>query len=165
MTPVPCTPPDSSVHGITQARVLERVAISFSRGSSHLCEGANSHALQADSLPLSHLLFICLFGSSCCQFWGIVYRDNHIIWEHRQPYFLFSRMYFKNCLKLSFQDTGSNINMFEKMYLSILCPKKNQIKIIMRYHCIYTKMVKINKTLYTKCTFGCGTPGALICCC
>ena len=29
-----CTPPDSSVHGIFQARILEWVAISFSRGSS-----------------------------------------------------------------------------------------------------------------------------------
>ena len=27
-----CSPPGSSVHGISQARILERVAISFSRG-------------------------------------------------------------------------------------------------------------------------------------
>ena len=32
--PVDCTPPGSSVHGILQARILEWVAISFSRGSS-----------------------------------------------------------------------------------------------------------------------------------
>ena len=32
--PVDCIPPDSSVHGILQARILERVAISFSKGSS-----------------------------------------------------------------------------------------------------------------------------------
>ena len=31
--PVDCSPPGSSVHGILQARVLEWVAISFSRGS------------------------------------------------------------------------------------------------------------------------------------
>ena len=31
--PVDCSPPDSSIHGILQARVLEWVAISFSRGS------------------------------------------------------------------------------------------------------------------------------------
>ena len=29
-----CSPPGSSVHGISQARMLEWVAISFSRGSS-----------------------------------------------------------------------------------------------------------------------------------
>ena len=33
-TPWTCNPPGSSVHGISQARILERVAISFSRGSS-----------------------------------------------------------------------------------------------------------------------------------
>ena len=32
--PMVCSPPDSSVHGILQARILEWVAISFSRGSS-----------------------------------------------------------------------------------------------------------------------------------
>jgi len=32
--PINCTPPGSSVHGILQARILEWVAISFSRGSS-----------------------------------------------------------------------------------------------------------------------------------
>ena len=29
--PMDCSPPNSSVHGILQARILERVAISFSR--------------------------------------------------------------------------------------------------------------------------------------
>ena len=32
--PVGCSPPGSSVHGISQARILEWVAISFSKGSS-----------------------------------------------------------------------------------------------------------------------------------
>ena len=32
--PVDCSLPGSSVHGILQARILEWVAISFSRGSS-----------------------------------------------------------------------------------------------------------------------------------
>ena len=31
--PLFCSPPDSSVHGILQARILEGVAISFSKGS------------------------------------------------------------------------------------------------------------------------------------
>ena len=33
-SPTDCNPPGSSLHGIFQARILERVAISFSRGSS-----------------------------------------------------------------------------------------------------------------------------------
>ena len=32
--PMDCSPPDSSVHAISQARILEWVAIPFSRGSS-----------------------------------------------------------------------------------------------------------------------------------
>ena len=32
--PMDCSPPGSFVHGILQARILEWVAISFSRGSS-----------------------------------------------------------------------------------------------------------------------------------
>ena len=31
---IDCGPPGSSVHGILQARILERVVIPFSRGSS-----------------------------------------------------------------------------------------------------------------------------------
>ena len=47
-----CSPPASSVHGILQARILEWVAIPFSRGSSQLgIEPASLH-WQADSLPL-----------------------------------------------------------------------------------------------------------------
>ena len=34
LRPVDCSPPSSSVHGILQARILEWVTISFSRGSS-----------------------------------------------------------------------------------------------------------------------------------
>ena len=36
--PMDCSPPGSSVHGILQARILEWVAISFSRGSSQLSD-------------------------------------------------------------------------------------------------------------------------------
>ena len=49
--------PDSSVHGISQARILEWVVISFSRGSSRPREKSPSLCLlhwQVDSLPLSH---------------------------------------------------------------------------------------------------------------
>ena len=54
-----CSLPGSSVHGIFQARILEQVVISYSRGSSQPRDG-NPHLLcllhwQADSLPLSHL--------------------------------------------------------------------------------------------------------------
>ena len=55
--PMECSLPDPSVHGISQARTLEWVAISFSRGSSWPREGlCLLHLLhwQVGSLPLSH---------------------------------------------------------------------------------------------------------------
>ena len=46
-----CGPPGSSVQGIFQARMLEWVAISFSRGSSWPRDRTLVSALQADSFP------------------------------------------------------------------------------------------------------------------
>ena len=43
--------PDTSVHGILQARILEWVAVPFFRGSSWPRDWTESPALQADSLP------------------------------------------------------------------------------------------------------------------
>ena len=56
--PMDCSPPDSSVHRITQARILELVAISSSRGSSpsryQTCLLCLLHR-KADPLLLCHL--------------------------------------------------------------------------------------------------------------
>ena len=50
-----CSPPGSSVHGILQARTLECVAISFSRGSSQARNGTRISCISRwDSLPLNH---------------------------------------------------------------------------------------------------------------
>ena len=48
--PVDCSPPGSSIHGILQARILEWVAISFSRESSQPGIEPTSPAMQADAL-------------------------------------------------------------------------------------------------------------------
>ena len=56
--PMDCSPPGSSVHRNFQARILELVAISFSRESSQSRDRTsipcNSSAVQAESLLLSH---------------------------------------------------------------------------------------------------------------
>ena len=44
-------PTGSSVHGILQARILERVAIPFFRGFSQPRDGTRVSVLQAASLP------------------------------------------------------------------------------------------------------------------
>ena len=73
--PVNCSPPGSSVHGILQARILEWVAISFSRGSSSPRDQPVSPALQVDSLPLSRLRSPITFVSFCKKLafggWGL----------------------------------------------------------------------------------------------
>ena len=48
--PMDCSPPGSSVCGILQARILEWVAISFSRGSSQSRDRTPVSHLQADAL-------------------------------------------------------------------------------------------------------------------
>ena len=49
--PMDCSLLDSSVHRILQARILEWVAMSSSRGSSQPRNQTPSPALQVDSLP------------------------------------------------------------------------------------------------------------------
>jgi len=49
-----CSPPGSYVHEILQARILEWVALPFSRVLSDLGIKPGSPALQADSYCLSH---------------------------------------------------------------------------------------------------------------
>ena len=55
LCPMDCSPSGSSVHGIFQARVLEWVAISFSRGSSQPRDWTWVSALQADFLTFEPL--------------------------------------------------------------------------------------------------------------
>ena len=53
--PMDCSPPGSSVHGISQAGTLEWLAISSSRGSCQPRGHVMAPTLQVSSLPLSHL--------------------------------------------------------------------------------------------------------------
>ena len=55
LDPMDCSLPGSSVHGILQARILEWVAMPSSRSLPDPGIEPRSLALQADSLPLSHL--------------------------------------------------------------------------------------------------------------
>ena len=50
--PLDCSLPGSSVDGILQARILEWVAILFSRGSSRPGFKPRSPSLQADFFPI-----------------------------------------------------------------------------------------------------------------
>ena len=48
--PMDCSPPGSSVHGILQARILEKVAVPFSWGSPRPRDGPQVSCLGVDSL-------------------------------------------------------------------------------------------------------------------
>ena len=74
-----CSPPGPSVHGILQARLLEWVAIPFSRGSSQPRDQARSPALQGDSLsseppgkPLK-----CLCKHKRCQIYKAILKKKN----------------------------------------------------------------------------------------
>ena len=57
--PMDCSPPVSSVHGISQARILEWVTISSSRGSSRPRDQTHVACIGRHSLyRLSHVLFL-----------------------------------------------------------------------------------------------------------
>ena len=62
--PMNSSPPGSSVHGISQARIPEWVAISFSKRSSAYRVEPVSPALQADSLPTE------LSGKPICELYS-----------------------------------------------------------------------------------------------
>ena len=73
----PKNPPGSSVHRISQAKVLEWVAISYSRGSSRHSIEHESPVLRVDSLLLSHQ------GSpedsisiNICPYFSVVYKGE-----------------------------------------------------------------------------------------
>ena len=52
-----CGPPGSSVHGISQARILEWVAISFSRGSSRPRDRTQVSGIAGDLLHCRWVLY------------------------------------------------------------------------------------------------------------
>ena len=52
--PMDCSPPDSSVHGIFRARILDWFAISFSRGSSQPKDGTSLSCVSCISRQILH---------------------------------------------------------------------------------------------------------------
>ena len=85
-----CSPPGSSVHGISQARILEWVA--FPSPGDLTSQGLNLHLLnwQADCLPLSHQ------GSTL----GKTYWRAYIKWVEQK------NVYSKKKKKKKDEDTG-----------------------------------------------------------
>ena len=104
--PMDCSLPGSSVHGIFQARILEWVAISFSRGSSQSSDWTwvscivgrhftiwttrevpiknNQHLLRARIEPVEHQISLVASGSelpkNCIGVWSLDLLKYHRSW-------------------------------------------------------------------------------------
>ena len=57
--PMDCSPPGSSVHGISQTRVLQWAAISSSRGSFQLRNQTHISFVSFVSVPAGKHMYIC----------------------------------------------------------------------------------------------------------
>ena len=85
--PMDCSPPGSSAHGILQARVLEWVTMSFSRGLPEPGIDPRSLALQADSLlsepPGSPIkVIIHAYSSTLSQNFPVVFYQKSLCREY-----------------------------------------------------------------------------------
>ena len=81
-----CSPPDSSVHGILQGRILEWVAIPFSRGSSQL----------RDQIPVSHIAgrFFTVWATRQAQNYHMTKQLHYWAYILRKPHFFFFLILF-----------------------------------------------------------------------
>ena len=88
-----CSLPGSSVHGIFQARILEWVAGSYSRGSSQ--------AREADSLPLAppgKPIYVCMGDTHKCTHIAVTIKSVNRVYLFFCFFFLFliwDNVYFK----------------------------------------------------------------------
>ena len=101
--PMDCSPPDSFVHGILQARILEWVAMPFTRGSPQ-SKGSNLHVL-------------CLLNCQAGYFTLAPHRKSHIY--HLLPgfikfcYFSFQIEFISCSVCLSLFNFLTQINIFK----------------------------------------------------
>ena len=70
--PMDCSPPGSSVHGTSQARILEWVAIPFSRGSPQIRDQTQASGIagrlwsKEESIPEGKNQNTCFWNAGCC---------------------------------------------------------------------------------------------------
>ena len=81
--PIDCSPPGSSVHGIFQARILEWVDISYSRGSSQPRNCAYVSCVSCTGRRILHYCTLshCIQGKHC-------FRHTNPCWTTMQERFL-----------------------------------------------------------------------------
>ena len=106
-----CSPPGSSVHGILQARILEWVAISFSRGSSCTrdrtwvsCTAGRFFTTEPPGKPNIYK-YICKHVCTCkhictiytCLMHTPTYTNTQICIQYKHTYYIYVCMYLYVC--------------------------------------------------------------------
>ena len=135
-SPMDCTLPGSSAHGIFQARILEWGAISYSRGSSQprgrSCISDVSWHWQAGSLPLAPLGSSLHVQQIVKEFWLIFLKlldTSYFPVETRWEW------YISHCKKLSAQAEVqcNGILIFLSYNILYIQQEKNQEEILPRF--------------------------------
>ena len=99
--PMDCSSPGSSIHGIFQARVLEWVAVSFSRGSSPPRDRTQvSHIAIRCFYHLSHkgssLKLHYVYAIATCELLGVAHKAILKEWVLKSNPVVFSRVYIRS---------------------------------------------------------------------
>ena len=167
-----CSLPDFSVHEIFQARILERIAISFSRWSSQpkdpICSNPCLLCLlhwQADSLPLAPLSFLKFNQHWSLSWWLAFLSSWYFIPKKKRHYFA-----DKGPSNKSYRFSRSHVWMWEFDYKEtwarkILCFWTTVLKKILESHlCKEIKPVnpKVNQSwIFTRRTYWSWNPNTL----
>ena len=143
-SPMDCSLPDSSVHGISQARVLEWVAISSFRRSSWL----------RDQTPISYVSCISRWILYPCATWealifNYMYAISWICWSINIVYSFYQDRPLSDCQISPISDSACYISCCTYV-ISLECVPKSEIGELMR---IYRLSLQDNTTSFTNsCT-------------
>ena len=124
--PMDCSSPGSSVHGILQARILESVAISFSRGSSQSrdwnwvsCIAGRFYRWSHQRRPFLFFLFKLInlpFNSSCI--WTVHFKN--LFYFSSFFYFIYGVVFLDSVYETGKERERRKVNDIIKNYIKLL---------------------------------------------
>ena len=115
--PTDSSPPGSSVHGVFQARMLEGIAISSSRGSSPTWDQAMSPALAGWFLttePPGNSIDLRRGSYKYCSFWAEWVHEGFCVWREKCGQMRKSRVEQRNIIRLGTASRESHHELHRK---------------------------------------------------